>query len=95
MVIFAAIAAATVFSPISAHAGEPIKAEVGTDIVSSYLWRGSRLDGPALQPTVGLEWNGEEWLPSMALNCIFRLFWRLLPIYFLNLLYENCFASNH
>ena len=52
MVIFAAIAAATVFSPISAHAGEPIKAEVGTDIVSSYLWRGSRLDGPAFQPTV-------------------------------------------
>ena len=58
MVIFAAIAAATVFSPISAHAGEPIKAEIGTDIVSSYLWRGSRLDGPAFQPTVGLEWNG-------------------------------------
>ena len=52
MVIFAAIAAATVFSPISAHAGEPIKAEIGTDIVSSYLWRGSRLDGPAFQPTV-------------------------------------------
>lgn len=58
MIFFAAIAAATAISPVCAKAGEPIKAEVGTDIVSSYLWRGSKLDGAAIQPSLGLEWNG-------------------------------------
>ncbi|MGN0202326.1 MAG: hypothetical protein ACI399_05405 [Candidatus Cryptobacteroides sp.] len=58
MIIFAAVAAATALSPICAKAGEPIKAEIGTDIVSSYLWRGSKLDGASIQPAVGLEWKG-------------------------------------
>lgn len=42
----------------SAYAAEPLKTSIGADLVSSYLWRGQKLDGASIQPTIGLEWGG-------------------------------------
>lgn len=57
MIFLAATAMAALFSP-DAKAGEPLKADFGTDLVSTYVWRGQKLDGAAIQPTLGLEWGG-------------------------------------
>ena len=32
--------------------------EVGTDVVSAYLWRGQNLGGISIQPSVTLDWKG-------------------------------------
>ena len=57
MIILTAIAM-TALAPVCAEAGEPVKADFSTDLVSSYIWRGMKLDGAAIQPTLGLEWKG-------------------------------------
>lgn len=39
-------------------AQDKIEGTLGTDFVSSYLWRGQKYSGPCLQPTAGLAWKG-------------------------------------
>jgi len=45
-------------SPEALFASEPLKADISADLVSSYIWRGQKLDGASIQPTLGLEWGG-------------------------------------
>lgn len=52
-----AIAAATALAT-PAKAAEPVTATIGTDIVSTYAWRGQKLDGMSIQPSLGVEWSG-------------------------------------
>lgn len=40
------------------YAGEPVTASIGSDIVSTYLWRGQKLDDAAIQPSMSLDWGG-------------------------------------
>jgi len=42
----------------AATAQDKVEATVGTDIVSSYVWRGLNLGSAAIQPTVGVAWKG-------------------------------------
>ena len=37
---------------------QEISTTIGSDIVSSYIWRGQDLGGVSLQPTLGLEYKG-------------------------------------
>lgn len=57
-IIFASAASASLLFSVTAAAGEPVKASIGADMVSSYLWRGQKLDGVSIQPAMGLEWGG-------------------------------------
>lgn len=57
-IVSLAVAATMAITSIPAWAGEPLKADFGTDIVSTYVWRGQMLDHAAVQPTLGLEWGG-------------------------------------
>lgn len=52
------VAAALFAMSMTSRAAEPVKTYIGADIVSNYVWRGSKLDGVAIQPTLGLEWGG-------------------------------------
>lgn len=49
-------------SPFKAYAEENkelgLSLEVGTDVVTSYLWRGYSLGGPSVQPSITLDWRG-------------------------------------
>lgn len=56
--LFSVIAFMMAIVPFKAEAAEPVKADFGADIVSTYVWRGSKLDGLAIQPSLGLEWEG-------------------------------------
>lgn len=44
----------------TAAEAESNKAEIsfGTDLVSTYLWRGQDLGGVSIQPGIGLSWRG-------------------------------------
>lgn len=57
-IILASALGATIALSHNASAAEPVKAGIGADIVSGYLWRGQKLDGVSIQPTMGLEWGG-------------------------------------
>lgn len=49
---------------LPSFAQDEIEGTLGTDFVSSYLWRGQKYGGPSLQPTAGLAWKGlslETW----------------------------------
>ena len=41
-----------------AREAQEISTTIGSDIVSSYIWRGQDLGGVSLQPTLGLEYKG-------------------------------------
>lgn len=41
-----------------AFAGEPVEASFGADLVSTYLWRGQKLDDFSIQPSMSLDWKG-------------------------------------
>lgn len=47
---------AQVSTPLPRREGPEVG--LGSDIVSSYIWRGQDLGGVSLQPTLGLEYNG-------------------------------------
>lgn len=57
IIIFVAALAAAL-SPVPTMAGEPLKGDIGVDLVSTYVWRGQKLDGFAIQPNLGIEWGG-------------------------------------
>lgn len=57
-IIFVSTVSASAILSTSAMAGEPVKASIGADLVSSYVWRGQKLDGVSIQPSMGLEWGG-------------------------------------
>ena len=42
----------------TAFAQDEIETTVATDVVSSYIWRGQDLGSTAIQPTLGVEYNG-------------------------------------
>lgn len=44
--------------PTVAMAQDRVKADIGADLVSSYIWRGQHLDGFSIQPSVSLEYKG-------------------------------------
>lgn len=48
--------AAITFLPISAQ--KQLKASVSGDLVSRYMWRGTDMAGPSLQPQLDLAWRG-------------------------------------
>lgn len=54
--VFAAYAALAL--PLVASAQEKVEATVGADLVSNYIWRGQDLGGAALQPSVGVSYQG-------------------------------------
>ncbi|MCQ2146687.1 MAG: hypothetical protein MJZ16_04130 [Bacteroidales bacterium] len=59
--VFSFLLMASIFclNPISSlYAAEPVKGSIGVDLVSTYAWRGQKLDGAAIQPTLGIEWEG-------------------------------------
>ena len=35
-----------------------VEASVGADVVSSYIWRGGKLDGAAIQPSLSVDYKG-------------------------------------
>ena len=47
---------AQVSTPLPRREGPEVG--LGSDIVSSYIWRGQDLGGVSLQPTLGLEYKG-------------------------------------
>lgn len=57
-IIFASALSASMLLSVNAKAGEPVTASIGADVVSSYVWRGQKLDGVSIQPSMGLEWGG-------------------------------------
>ena len=44
------------FTTIKAQ--DEVEASVGTDVVSSYVWRGQKLGGFSVQPYVGIDYKG-------------------------------------
>lgn len=59
MVILMACACSMLLaSPEAARASEPVSTYFSADLVSNYIWRGSKLDGASIQPTLGLDWGG-------------------------------------
>jgi len=42
----------------ASFAGEPVTTSIGADVVSTYLWRGMKLDDAAIQPSMSLDWGG-------------------------------------
>lgn len=59
VISFLSLALVLCLSPInSLYASEPVVGSIGVDLVSTYAWRGQKLDGAAIQPTLGLEWGG-------------------------------------
>lgn len=57
-IILASAFSASAILSVNAIAAEPVTASIGADLVSSYLWRGQKLDGISIQPSMGLEWGG-------------------------------------
>ena len=50
--------------PFTAKAQDKVKASVGADIVSGYIWRGQDLGGVSLQPNASIAYKGlslEAW----------------------------------
>lgn len=54
--IFALALAAIICLPISAQ--DKVEASVSGSLVSRYMWRGSDLAGPSLQPSLDVAWKG-------------------------------------
>lgn len=54
--IWVAVAMLTMSLPTIAQ--DEIEATLGTDVVSSYIWRGQHNAGVSLQPTASLSWKG-------------------------------------
>lgn len=50
--------AATMMMPYTTWAQSKIEATLDADIVSQYLWRGHEMSGLAIQPEIGLKWQG-------------------------------------
>ena len=44
--------------PFTAKAQDKVKASVGADIVSGYIWRGQDLGGVSLQPNASIAYKG-------------------------------------
>ncbi len=57
-IILASTVSASLGLSFGAMAAEPVSASIGADLVSSYLWRGQKLDAFSIQPSMGLEWGG-------------------------------------
>lgn len=47
-----------IFANETEDEGIGLSVEVGTDVVSSYLWRGFNLGGLSIQPSVTVDWRG-------------------------------------
>ena len=59
-----AIALLSATMPFTAKAQDKVKASVGADIVSGYIWRGQDLGGVSLQPNASIAYKGlslEAW----------------------------------
>lgn len=50
--------AALVAMPMFASAQDKVEASVGADLVSSYVWRGAKLDNASIQPAASLSYKG-------------------------------------
>lgn len=50
--------AALVAMPALASAQDKVEASVGADLVSSYVWRGAKLDNASVQPAASLSYKG-------------------------------------
>lgn len=64
------VVAASLFAATTASAQDKVEATMQTDLVSSYLWRGSNLGTASIQPTLGLAYKGlslSAW-GNMAFN---------------------------
>ena len=46
------------FGAATAKAQDTVETTIGTDIVSSYVWRGLELGGVSMQPTLGVSYKG-------------------------------------
>lgn len=57
-VLHVLLVTAILMLPTSFQAQEKIKAEVGADIVSGYIWRGQDLGNVSIQPSVSLGYQG-------------------------------------
>ena len=59
-----AITLLSVAMPFTAKAQDKVKASVGADIVSGYIWRGQDVGGVSLQPNASIAYKGlslEAW----------------------------------
>ena len=54
----AALMAALVAACVSLRAQDSLETTLKADIVNQYVWRGMRVGGAGIQPTLGLGWKG-------------------------------------
>ena len=66
LAIFCALLIGMVSTPLRAQESGEWSMTVGADATSSYLWRGSKLAGPSIQPSVYFDYEKGDWAVSLG-----------------------------
>ena len=66
LAIFCALLIGMVSTPLRAQESGAWSMTVGADAASSYLWRGSKLAGPSIQPSAYFDYAKGDWAVSLG-----------------------------
>lgn len=66
LAIFCALLIGMVSTPLRAQESGEWSMTVGADATSSYLWRGYKMAGPSLQPSVYFDYEKGDWAVSLG-----------------------------